>query len=146
MQPCSVKENVLYTLDADTISGIVNENHALEMFVHIKAFEGHDITMNAVSYFEVKRGLLKPQLFKKLAALKKLTNKFRVLPFDALSAEYAADIYHTLEIQGLQLDKEDVKIAATGIRHQAVVITNNTKHFARVPNIRLENWIEDSRE
>jgi tRNA(fMet)-specific endonuclease VapC len=59
--------------------------------------------------------------------------------------ELAADIYHGLEMQGLKLDQEDVKIAATGIRHKAVVVTNNTKHFARVPNIRLENWIEDSR-
>ena len=135
---------MLYTLDADTISGIINENHALAMFVEVKAFEGHDITMNAVSYFEVKRGLLKPQLFKKLAALQRLTNKFRILPFDGLAAEYAADICHTLETQGLSLDREDVKIAATGIRHKAVVVTNNIKHFARVTNIRLENWVQES--
>jgi tRNA(fMet)-specific endonuclease VapC len=136
---------VLYTLDADIISGIVNENHALVMYTEVMAFEGHDITMNAVAYFEVKRGLLKPQLFKKLAALQGLSNRFRILPFDALSAEYAADIYHRLESNGESLDKEDVKIAATGIRHKAVVVTNNTKHFSRVPNIRLENWVEASK-
>jgi tRNA(fMet)-specific endonuclease VapC len=137
---------VIYTFDSDTISGIVNGNQALAEYVEVQAAEGHDITMNAVSYFEVKRGLLKPQMFKKLAALQKLSNKFRILAFDALAAEYAADIYHTLESKGEVLDKEDVKIAATGIRHRATVVTNNTKHFARVPGIRLENWIEASRE
>jgi tRNA(fMet)-specific endonuclease VapC len=133
---------VLYTLDADIISGVINENHSLAMHIEVMAFEGHDITMNAVAYFEVKRGLLKPKLFKKLAAFQQLAHRFRVLPFDALAAEYAADIYHFLETEGNTLDSEDVKIAATGIRHRAIVVTNNTKHYARVPNIRLENWIE----
>jgi predicted nucleic acid-binding protein len=31
-------------------------------------------------------------------------------------------------------------IAATGIRHQRTVVTNNTKDFRRIEGVTLEDW------
>ena len=32
-------------------------------------------------------------------------------------------------------------IAAHAIRQQEPLVTNNTREFARVPGLRLENWV-----
>jgi len=32
-------------------------------------------------------------------------------------------------------------IAAHALREQAPLVTNNTREFARMPGLRLENWV-----
>ena len=34
----------------------------------------------------------------------------------------------------------DVFIAATGLRHEWTVVTNNTKDFSRIEGLTLEDW------
>jgi tRNA(fMet)-specific endonuclease VapC len=33
-------------------------------------------------------------------------------------------------------------IASIALAHEAVLVTGNTRHFSRVPGLRLENWLE----
>jgi len=35
----------------------------------------------------------------------------------------------------------DVLIAGTVLAHQGVLVTNNTREFARVPKLKLDNWV-----
>jgi tRNA(fMet)-specific endonuclease VapC len=34
----------------------------------------------------------------------------------------------------------DKLIAATALAHNLILVTDNTKHFARIPNLKIENW------
>jgi len=36
---------------------------------------------------------------------------------------------------------EDAQIAATALARDLAVVTGNTKHFQRVPGLRVENWL-----
>ncbi len=35
----------------------------------------------------------------------------------------------------------DLLIASTALAENLILVTNNTRHYARIPGIRLENWV-----
>ena len=45
-----------------------------------------------------------------------------------------------LEQKGLRLDDFDLLIGATSIVNKMTMVTSNTRHFERIPGIRLEDW------
>ncbi len=42
------------------------------------------------------------------------------------------------------LDDADLLIAAIALANGCVLVTNNVKHYARVPDLELENWTDSS--
>jgi tRNA(fMet)-specific endonuclease VapC len=53
-----------------------------------------------------------------------------------------ADIRAKLEKSGTPIGPYDLLIAGTAMSNNAVLITNNTKEFSRVPNLLIENWFD----
>ncbi|MEX2444192.1 MAG: PIN domain-containing protein [Alkalispirochaeta sp.] len=45
-----------------------------------------------------------------------------------------------LQIAGTPLDDMDLLIAATALSHNLTLVTNNEKHFSRVPGLLVVNW------
>ena len=54
--------------------------------------------------------------------------------------QVAAEIYLQLRKTHRQHDKMDLRIAATALAHDAILVTRNTRDFAPIENLRLENW------
>ena len=50
------------------------------------------------------------------------------------------DVKADLERRGERVDDFDVAIAAHAIAHDATVVTRNTRHFARIRSLRVEDW------
>ena len=44
---------------------------------------------------------------------------------------------------GAVLDKMDLFIAATALANDCTLVTHNTRYFARIPGLRLEDWVEE---
>jgi len=42
-----------------------------------------------------------------------------------------------------QMRRADLLIACFALAHDAVLVTRNTKDLVRIPNLRLENWLDD---
>lgn len=68
---------------------------------------------------------------------KAMFSNMTILDFDMDCAEHAAKIYQDLKTRGLLIEAEDLLIAATALRHQMELATNNVKHFARVVDLEL---------
>ena len=45
-----------------------------------------------------------------------------------------------LEISGSRLPDADIIIASTALESGMTLVTGNTKHFSRIPELKLENW------
>jgi len=58
---------------------------------------------------------------------------------DAVSRCFG-DVKADLERRGERVDDFDVAIAAHAIAYDAAVVTRNTRHFARVRSLRVEDW------
>ena len=48
-----------------------------------------------------------------------------------------------LESSGQTIGANDTWIAAQALAEQAVLVTNNTREFTRVPDLLLENWLQE---
>ena len=56
--------------------------------------------------------------------------------------ENYASIRITLEKAGEPLDQLDLLIGAHALTLGATLVTNNTKHFQRIPGLSIENWTQ----
>jgi tRNA(fMet)-specific endonuclease VapC len=68
----------------------------------------------------------------------------KVVAFDAAAAYAAGALRTRLEGIGEPLSFPDLQIAAMAMANDLVLVTGNTRHFARVQGLRLENWLADS--
>jgi tRNA(fMet)-specific endonuclease VapC len=91
-----------------------------------------DLVTSAIVYAEVVHGSVrgKPPLF---AHLETFISEVPVLPFDHL----AARAYATLPFQRASYDH---LIAAHTLALGLILVTDNEKHFADVPGLKVENW------
>lgn len=74
------------------------------------------------------------------AALDALATYLAVLPWPQEAAAHYAEIRLDLKKRGAELGAADLMIAAHARALDAVVVTNNTKDFARVKGLQVENW------
>ncbi len=63
------------------------------------------------------------------------------VPFDRKVAEIYGSARAKLAARGRQIGPMDMLIAATGLGHGLVVVTNNQREFKRVPGLQVENWV-----
>jgi len=64
-----------------------------------------------------------------------------ILPIDNCLGIYAESKAH-LRREGTMIDDFDLLIGSTAIANNMVAVTDNTKHLGKIPNIKIENWIE----
>lgn len=62
----------------------------------------------------------------------------QVADFDAVAAQRFATLASALERAGTPIGV--LLVAAQALALGLTVITNNTRHFSRVPGLKVENW------
>lgn len=77
---------------------------------------------------------------KKMEGVHYIERLFTVLPIRKAIETYA-DTKAYLNSKGLLIDDFDLLIGATAICHKLIMVTENVKHLSRMPQIRIENWI-----
>jgi len=70
-----------------------------------------------------------------------IAGSLTVLPFDTDAARRYGWLRAELERRGERLDDPDLQIAAIALTHDLTVVTANTRHFERIPGLRVENWL-----
>ena len=80
--------------------------------------------------------------------LHRLINTFSlsvtVVPFDAAAAALFGRLCARLESRGKPIGTLDTLIAAHAMALNVTLVTNNTKHFGRVPGLKTVNWFNDA--
>jgi tRNA(fMet)-specific endonuclease VapC len=66
---------------------------------------------------------------------------FRVFDFDASAADRYASIRAHLAAKGRPIGDRDLMIAAIAQANHLIVVTSNISEFARVPGLKVENWM-----
>jgi tRNA(fMet)-specific endonuclease VapC len=65
-----------------------------------------------------------------------------ILPFDDAAVWAYGDLRADLERRGTPIGSLDTMIAAHALSLQALLVTNNTREFAKVPGLQLDNWVD----
>jgi tRNA(fMet)-specific endonuclease VapC len=131
-------------LDSNTISYYFRGDP--QVVPRLQTVRPADLGVPAIVEYELRYGLLRlpaAAAVPRLAALLQLLRPMQRLPFDSECAAQAARIRAELEAAGIPIGPHDVLIAATALRHQAMLITRNVREFTRVPGLQLLNWHEE---
>jgi tRNA(fMet)-specific endonuclease VapC len=51
-------------------------------------------------------------------------------------------LFLKLRRQGVRIGSLDLKIACIALTRDVTLLTRNTSHFAQVPGLRFENWLD----
>ncbi|RPJ12799.1 MAG: type II toxin-antitoxin system VapC family toxin [Desulfobacteraceae bacterium] len=76
-----------------------------------------------------------------LAMIRNLIDHINVIESDDAISEAFGKLKASLEKAGMIIDDADLFIAACALVHGLTVVTNNTKHFKRIEDLKLDNWI-----
>ena len=76
--------------------------------------------------------------YRELARLFEFYQEFEIVPFEEITARRFDD----LRTQRLRVGTMDLKIAATALVNDALLLSANKRDFDRVPGLRVENWLE----
>lgn len=66
---------------------------------------------------------------------------YPILPFDEAAARVYGRIDGYLKSRGLRIGPVDTQIAAIALVHNLTLVTHNTRHYRRVPNLPIEDWV-----
>src|SRR6516165_3883506 len=76
--------------------------------------------------------------YRELALLFEFYGAFEIVPFDEAAARRIED----LRRRKLRIGSRDLKIAATALVNNALLLSANLSDFERVPGLRVENWLD----
>ena len=130
-----------YVLDTNIITAILKGDETLKRKIKKNIIDGKSISINAISYYEVKRGLLAINATAKLKRLDFFCNRFDLLLFDTHSIfDIAAEIYSNLKKRGELIEDADILIASVVIFRNFILVSDDTD-FDRIQMLKVENWL-----
>ena len=78
---------------------------------------------------------------KNLKRVRYIENTIEVVAFDKKAIDNFALIKTELKKQNNLIDDFDILIAAVALSNDMILVTNNVKHFERIPGLTIENWL-----
>ncbi len=125
-------------LDTDTCIGVLREREPA--LSRVREQSPADLVLAAMTVAELRFGARNSQdpdrAFLRLEAF--LSAPFAILPFDQAAAVSYAEIRFAL--RSSPVGTADLIIASTAKANNLIVVTNNEREFARIPNLPWENW------
>ncbi len=129
-----------YMLDTDICSYIMREK-PLQVLERFNTLEMNQFCLSIISYAEFLYGV---QRSANSSKHKVIVDQFilhvDILSWDRPAAEHYGLIRAELEAQGITIGNMDMMIAAHARSQGLILVTNNEKHFNRVPGLIIENW------
>jgi tRNA(fMet)-specific endonuclease VapC len=134
----------MYLLDTDVLSNLLRPAPSTALVSRLASVPPEQQFTSAVTLGELVYGAhrLKERTRALLERLDEtLLPNLPVLPFDASAARRYGEVRAELERRGALIGDADLRIASIALTHDLTVVTGNVRHFARVPGLRVENWL-----
>jgi tRNA(fMet)-specific endonuclease VapC len=128
-----------FLLDTDTVSFALRGQG--QVGVHLLSHRPSEIHLSSITLAELRYGAERKRSRKLHRLIDTIIKAVTVLPFDQNAADHFGTVATTLSRQGTPIGEFDTLIAAHALAVRMTLVTNNTRHFARVPGLKTENWI-----
>jgi len=131
-----------YIIDTNIISALMRDEPRVKARLQEKLLLGRSVFISAISYYEIKRGLLAVSGNRRLGIFEEMCSRFGVLLLDDREIfDTAAQIYDELRRRGELIEDADILIAALALLREAVVVSGDTD-FHRIRSLNVENWLQ----
>jgi len=127
-----------YMLDADTVSYALRGQG--QVAARLLEHQPSEVCISAITLAELNFGAEVRRSQKIRRAIRTFASDVAVVPFDQVSAERFGVVATALSSRGQPIGVYDTLVAAQALSMGLTVVTNNTRHFSRVPGLAIENW------
>ena len=129
-----------YMLDTNILSNIIRfpEGHAVRKLIETGV---NDVCVSAIVASEFRFGAAKRGSPRLTRLVEELLQRLPVVPYAAAASTAYAQIRRDLALAGTPIGPVDTFIAAHAMAEDVTLVTDNIREFARVPGLRVENWL-----
>lgn len=134
----------MYLIDTDTISNLLRKGPFPGLLRKLAGLPAEQQFISTITVGELIYGAYRstrPDYF--LEKLDQLVwPNVQILSFDEAAARVYGRLRARLERKGILVSEPDLRIAAIGLSRQLTLVTGNIRHFSRIPDLRIENWLQ----
>lgn len=133
---------IKYLADTNILGYFSRNSSAALQESMLAALKKQEVAISAITRAETQFGLalLQPD-DKRRRTVDLLLNEFPVLPWTLEAADRYGDIAAHLQQTGQPIGVMDTQIAAHAVVLGLSLVTHNTRHFKRVPGLKLADWM-----
>ena len=103
-----------------------------------------DCAVSAVTAYELRSGALgSRQPARELRKIELMLRTIQELVFDRAASTESAKVRVATQKKGKSIGPYDVLIAGHALATGLILVTNNTREFARAPELQYEDWRDD---
>ena len=132
-----------YLLDTNICIYVIRKKPG-KVIARLKACQPGNVAVSVIASAELFYGCFKSDPARRqsnLHALRLFLTPFSTVPFDERDAEQFGKLKAVLQSRGNALADLDIAIASQAAARGLILVTNNVRHFRRVPGLKAENWV-----
>ncbi|WP_338862399.1 type II toxin-antitoxin system VapC family toxin [Mycetohabitans rhizoxinica] len=133
----------LYLLDTNIISDAIRNTRGA-CATRIKGMAPDSLCTSIIVAAELRFGVEKRGSAEWKNRVDRVLASLSVMALNGDADKFYERLRTTLERQGQLIGANDMLIAAHALSIDAVLVTDNTNEFARVADLRIENWLVHS--
>jgi predicted nucleic acid-binding protein len=136
----------LFLFDTGFIVDLVNSDKGAVELARVVDEQASLAAISSISVHEYLFGIYfryrhdEEELKSKLASARNELERFEVIPLTREVTEVSSRIQADLAAAGTQIGVNDIYIAATAAHYRLSLVTRNTRHFKRVPKLKIQSY------
>ena len=129
----------MYLLDTDTLIYFLKGHPSV--VTHFKASRNMPKAFSVVTYGELIYSCHKSQrMNENLAKVRRLAELYPVIDVTRPVMECFGELKASLSSTGTMVDDFDLLIGCTALTLNYSMVTNNIKHYQKIPGLKVVNW------
>ena len=128
-------------LDSDIITFYFQANRLIKEKLDSAILDDELICTTVINAYEVLKGLRWKDPKNMQTQVIYFLNNIIIQYIDNETVNIAANIYANLRKKGISIGDSDILIAAIVMANNGTLVTNNTKHFECIEQLKVVNWM-----
>lgn len=131
-----------YLLDTNIVSYFIRGFDAALVSRVTQVLVAQSATISVITRAELRfgqAGLIAAD--KRKRAIDLVLTQLTVLSWTSAAADIYGPLKDALKRQGTPIGDMDTLIAAHALAENLILVTHNTRHFERIPGLKLEDWM-----
>ena len=130
-----------YMLDTNICSYIL-KNRPLSVKAHFEQVATTSLCISTVVLAELYYGAARhPQGHSIRKDIDEFVSRLTIIHWDETAADHYGHIRTAMEKGGTPIGAMDMMIAAHARSQEATLVSNNTRHFDKIPGLLIANWV-----
>jgi predicted nucleic acid-binding protein len=132
----------MYCFDTDVLSAVIRRDPPLALIRRLAQVPPSEQATTTITLGELLYGAARAGSERLVQRVREVVSRATViLPFDSAAAEVYGPLRARLEGDGRRLDEPDLRIVSIALSRSLTVVTGNVRHFSRVPDLVVKNWL-----